>query len=233
MAESDALHAALVLVKDPVSVRKLQRAELPGGIPAVLAIAIGEEAALAEAQAYTGRSRTALTEAAGFFVEQVLLDHDADSYRVLGGSRKSTHEELRHNMALLMRWLHPDLQALRNGAGDREVFSSRVTRAWEDLKNDERRRAYDRLHPPAAPSNGGTRKSARKPAAAAAKTTSSSSTRVGPVKTGATNGAAKTRRPGSATKPVPRTRPRFPLSLRRLEGDSFWMRLIDLFRRSP
>jgi hypothetical protein len=228
MAESDALHAALVLVKDPVSVRKLQRAELPGGIPAVLAIAIGEEAALAEAQVYTGRSRAALTEAAGFFVEQVLLDHDADSYRVLGGSRRSTHEELRHNMALLMRWLHPDLQALRNhAAADREVFSSRVTRAWEDLKNDERRRAYDRLHPPAPPSNGGTSKSARAPA-------NTGTAKAGIAKTGSANGASTGRRPGSASKPpFLRARPRFAIGSRRGGGGSFWMRLIDLFRRSP
>lgn len=221
MAESDALHAALVLVKDPVSVRKLQRAELPGGIPAVLAIAIGDEAALAEARTYTGRSSAALTEAAGFFVEQVLLDHDADSYRVLGGSRRSTHEDLRHNMALLMRWLHPDLQALRNGAAaDREVFSSRVTRAWEDLKNDERRRSYDRLHPPAAPSNGATRRSSRGP-------------KTGSAKTSPANGASKGRYPGSAAKPMLRSRPRFPVGSRRSGGGSFWMRLFDLFRRSP
>lgn len=221
MAESDALHAALLLAKDPVSVRKLQRAELPGGIPAVLAIAIGDEAALAEARTYTGRSSAALTEAAGFFVEQVLLDHDADSYRVLGGSRRSTHEELRHNMALLMRWLHPDLQALRNrAAADREVFSSRVTRAWEDLKNDERRRTYDRLHPPAAPSNGATRRSSRGP-------------KPGAAKTGSINGASKSRYPGSTAKPMLRSRSRFPVASRRSGGGSFWMRLFDLFRRNP
>jgi DnaJ-class molecular chaperone len=151
----------------------------------------------------------------------VLLDHDADSYRVLGGSRRSTHEELRHNMALLMRWLHPDLQALRNrAAADREVFSSRVTRAWEDLKNDERRRAYDRLHPPAAPSNGATRRSSRGP-------------KTGSVKISPANGASKGRYPGSAAKPMLRSRSRSPGRSRHSSGGSFWMRLFDLFRRSP
>jgi hypothetical protein len=226
MAQSEALHAALALLKDPVAVRQLQRAELPHGISELLVIAIGEDSALAKAQVYTGRSRHALQEAAGFFVEQVLLDHDADSYRVLGGSRRSTHEELRHNMALLMRWLHPDLQALRNGAAtDREVFSSRVTRAWEDLKNDERRRAYDRLHPPATLSNGGTRKSARAPA-------ETGTAKAGIAKTSPANGASKGRYPGTA-KPMLRSRPRFPVGSRRSGGGSFLMRLFDLFRRSP
>lgn len=221
MAQSEALHAALALLKDPVAVRQLQRAELPHGISELLVIAIGEDSAIAKAQVYTGRSRHALQEAAGFFVEQVLLDHDADSYRVLGGSRRSTHEELRHNMALLMRWLHPDLQALRNGAAaDREVFSSRVTRAWEDLKNDERRRAYDRLHPPAAPSNGATHRSSRGP-------------KTGSTKTSPANGASKSRYPGSTAQPMPRSRSRVPGNSRRSGGGSFWIRLFDLFRRSP
>ena len=79
-------------------------------------------------------------EAAAFFIEQILLYPDADSYRVLGARPGATYGELRRNMALLLRWLHPDLDP----HGERTVFAARVTRAWNDLKTEERRAAYDR-----------------------------------------------------------------------------------------
>lgn len=153
MAGFDALDAALALLKDPVSARGLHRTALPEGIPVLLAVAIGDEEVLAAAERRTGRARDVLLEAASFYVEQSLLSPSSDSYRVLGGTRASTHDELRRNMALLMRWLHPDLQALRGtaAAANREVFSTRVTSAWGDLKSDERRETYDRQHPAAAP----------------------------------------------------------------------------------
>ena len=88
-----------------------------------------------------GRSRETVREAAAFFIEQILLFPDADSYRVLGARPEATNGELRRNMALLLRWLHPDLDR----QGERSVFAARVTRAWNDLKTQERRAAYDRL----------------------------------------------------------------------------------------
>ena len=86
-----------------------------------------------------GRSRETVCEAAAFFIEQILLSPDADSYRVLGARPEATNYELRRNMALLLRWLHPD----HDGQGARSVFVGRVTRAWNDLKTQERRAAYD------------------------------------------------------------------------------------------
>ena len=149
MPEPDALDAALALFKDPASARGIPGRPLPPDVARVLAIAVGEEETLAAASRRSGFTRQPLQEAAGFFIEQALLCRDADSYRVLGGGPQSTHEELRHNMALLMRWLHPDLQSLRSGPLDREVFAARVSRAWEDLKTQERRDAYDLRRPPA------------------------------------------------------------------------------------
>ena len=87
-----------------------------------------------------GRSRDTVREAAAFFVEQILLYPGADSYRVLGARPDATYGELRRNMALLLRWLHPD----RDRQGERAIFAARVTRAWSDLKTPERRAAYDR-----------------------------------------------------------------------------------------
>ncbi|MDQ0348990.1 J domain-containing protein [Ancylobacter vacuolatus] len=149
MPEPDALDAALALFKDPASARGIPGRPLPPDVACLLAIAVGDEATLAAASRRSGFARQPLQEAAGFFIEQALLCRDADSYRVLGGGPHSTHEELRHNMALLMRWLHPDLQSLRSGPLDREVFAARVSRAWEDLKTQERRDAYDLRRPPA------------------------------------------------------------------------------------
>ena len=88
-----------------------------------------------------GRSRETVREAATFYVVQILLFPDADSYRVLGARPEATNGELRRNMTLLLRWLHPDLDR----KGELSVFAARVTRAWNDLKTPERRADYDRL----------------------------------------------------------------------------------------
>jgi DnaJ-class molecular chaperone len=86
-----------------------------------------------------------LQKAAGFFIEQVLLSPDGDSYRILGSDRSATLAELRRNMALIMRWLHPDLASDASSSSllDRSLFASRITQAWETVKTDERRRAYN------------------------------------------------------------------------------------------
>lgn len=220
--KSPALDAALALLNDPVSVRAYQRAELPSGTRVMLAIVGGDEDALTRAQRATGQSRARLQEAAAFFVEQVLLDYQSDSYRVLGGTKSSTYEDLRHNMAQLMRWLHPDRQMQGHRAAiDREVFSSRVTRAWEDLKTAERRRAYDRRHPPAAPSPGKIeRKSIHIGATAAA---------FGKREDSGDGAAADLRsRRGEAS--TSRSRPGPPLRVRKLQGGPFWVRFVRLFK---
>lgn len=141
---ADALAAALSLLKTPASGRDLRRRPLPPGVSFVLELANADAAALEQARRRTGYPDDFIEEAAAFFVEQILLDRRADSYRTLGGTPASTHAELRRNMALLMRWLHPDRKSQRSTlAMDREVFAGRVSHAWENLKSDERRAAYD------------------------------------------------------------------------------------------
>jgi hypothetical protein len=84
-----------------------------------------------------------LQDAAGFFIEQVLLSQNADNYRTLGANRDASYAELRHHMALLVKWVHPDL--ISGGASgpclDRSVYANRVTKAWEALKTGARRNA--------------------------------------------------------------------------------------------
>src|SRR4029079_3789614 len=85
------------------------------------------------------RSKQLLREAAAFYIEQILLHPDADHYRVLGAQPAASSAELLRNMALLIRWLHPDH---KNGS-ERTVFTNRITRAWNELKTEDRRAAYD------------------------------------------------------------------------------------------
>jgi hypothetical protein len=140
MDHAAALEVAIDLIHLPSRTRVIRSAALPDGVPLLLRIAAGDQEAISEAIEWTGRSREVVREAAAFFIEQILLSSDADSYRVLGASPAASGGELRRNMALLLRWLHPDLDR----DGERSIFAARVTLAWDDLKTQERRAAYDR-----------------------------------------------------------------------------------------
>ncbi len=58
---------------------------------------------------------------------------------MLGVNPQASSSELRHNMALLLKWLHPD----KEGEGMRSLYATNVTNAWNDLKTEERRALYD------------------------------------------------------------------------------------------
>lgn len=137
--DASALKVAIDLVHVPSRARQVKSAPLPQGIGLLLSIAADDEASLREGMDVTGRTREVVKGAAAFFVEQILLTSDGDSYRTLGACEKATNAELRRNMALLLKALHPDV----NQNKDRSVFTGRVTRAWEDLKTQERRDSYD------------------------------------------------------------------------------------------
>ena len=134
----------------------------PPGIVQLLRIAAGERDALMAACEQTGRSSATIERAAVFFIEQVLLSPDADSYRVLGADRGASDGELRRNMALLLKFVHPDV------ADAQSLFVRRVTQAWNDLKSPERRAAYDEAHdrPPKSGPRGKKRVRKRRPSVA-------------------------------------------------------------------
>ena len=140
-----AMQLALALADMPQMARTAQRLPLPEDVDALLEIASGDAKIIAELAASSGIEAERLHEAAGFFVEQVLLSDTSDSYRVLGGRPTATTAELRRHMALLMRWLHPDISEHVKPAGalDRGLLANRVARAWDDLKTEDRRAAYD------------------------------------------------------------------------------------------
>ena len=135
-----ALRVAIDLLHLPSRASHLRSAPLPDGVVLLLRIAAGDDTATTEATLQSDRSREIVQEAAAFFIEQILLFPGASSYRALGAGHNASAGELRRNLALLLRWLHPDV----NRGGTRSIFAGRVTRAWEDLKTPERRAAYDR-----------------------------------------------------------------------------------------
>lgn len=139
MPDRMALKVAVDLVHVPSQVRRLRSEPLPDGVLMLLRIAAGDEESEQAAVELTGRSSEVIRRAAMFFIEQILFAPDTDSYRVLGSDPQASSAELRRNVALLLRWLHPDLDP----RGDRSVFIGKVTAAWNNLKTPERRQAYD------------------------------------------------------------------------------------------
>lgn len=135
-----ALRVAFDLMHVPSLVRHSRAAPLPEDVGLLLRIAAGDAAAESEAVELASRPLDEVRRAAAFFIEQILLAPESDSYRVLGASPEAATSELRQNMALLMRWLHPD----SNGDGQHGLFVGRVTSAWDDVKTADRRLAYDR-----------------------------------------------------------------------------------------
>jgi hypothetical protein len=135
----EALRLALDLLHVPSRVRQVRMDPLPQGVAFLLRIAAGDSSALREASRTTDRSAEVIRNAAAFFIEQILLAAEANSYRVLGANSNATSSELRHHMALLMKWMHPDSAQEE----PQSIFVNRVTMAWDDLKTPERRAAYD------------------------------------------------------------------------------------------
>jgi hypothetical protein len=140
-----AIRVAIDLLQMPSRARMIREAPLPDGMSLLLRIAAMEPEAVAEAATLTGRPEHMVRQAAAFFVEQIMLAPDADRYRVLGANPQASSADLRRNMALLVRWLHPDTKGAGAGiaATDRASYVGRVTFAWDGVKTPERRAAYD------------------------------------------------------------------------------------------
>lgn len=145
MRSIEAIHTALAMLSRPQLCRLVREASLPSGVTFLLKIASGDRDAICQAQTLTGTSEALLREAAGFFIEQILLYSKGDCYRVLGSSHAARGDELRLHMVLMLKWLHPDLrpQSGTSTALDRSAYAILVTDAWEQLKTKDRRSRYD------------------------------------------------------------------------------------------
>lgn len=141
MQDLAALRAAIDLLQVPSRMHATRSKPLPEGIGLLLYVAAGDQQVTADAARSTRRSPEFLLAAAQFFIEQILLSPTPDSYRILGADRTATSIELRRNMALLLKILHPD----HDQNSERSIFAARVTDAWNNLKTLERRNTYDAL----------------------------------------------------------------------------------------
>lgn len=139
MSKATALRVAIDLVLVPSRVRMLKAEPLPEGVSFLLCIAAGDADAAQEAAELTGKSLETVQAAAAFFIEQILLAPESDSYRVLGMRQSATAAELRRSLAWLLKWLHAD----SGQNSERLIFIVRLTGAWNNLKTPERRAAYD------------------------------------------------------------------------------------------
>jgi hypothetical protein len=153
-----ALMQALELAETPALVGLLRRQKLPDDILLLIRIAAGNEDAIADATAHTGRSRESLREASVLYLQQILFQPQADPYRILGASSATSQEQLHQHMRWLMKWLHPD----RDRNDWESAFAERVSGAWEVLKTAERRANYDRLHGQQRPPDSGRRVDGRR-----------------------------------------------------------------------
>ena len=144
MSDVSALKAAIELFYIASQVHAVRLSPLPKGTTLLLRLAADEAGAAPEAQDLSGRPADVCRQAAIFFIEQILLYSDADSYRVLGSDRSATPSELRNHMALLLKWLHPDVNRDRHTT----LLARRVIRAWDQIKTPERRLQHDEKHQP-------------------------------------------------------------------------------------
>ncbi len=134
-----AVRAALDLLAAPSRGRRFQSAALPEGMTLLLRIVADDQGDIEATAQRTQNSPRKLQEAAAFYVEQILLAANSDSYRVLGGRRNATPGELRRHLALLCKWL----QSERCPELARSMFFLRITHAWNNLKTPARRADYD------------------------------------------------------------------------------------------
>lgn len=139
-ASGDALEWALALLHTPGERHVLRKRPLPGGMTRLLSVAAGSPSeVLAEAAREFGESEARIREAARFYACEVLFHPQADAYRVLGVDSKADAGQIKTHYRLLQQWLHPD----RRRGGDEAVFATSVNSAWNYLRSEERRRAYD------------------------------------------------------------------------------------------
>ena len=139
-AKGSALEWALALLRAPGERHALRLRPLPADMQRLVGIAAGAmPEALAEAARSFGEPEHVVREAAQFYAREVLFFPMADAYRTLGVAPDADHEQIKLHHRLLQHWLHPD----RLQSEDDAVFAGRVNTAWNLLRNDSRRSAYD------------------------------------------------------------------------------------------
>jgi hypothetical protein len=128
MSGARGIDLALDLARMPALAYSIEKPPLPTDIFEVMRIAAGSPEVCQLASQATGQPPAVLIEAARFYLQQVLLRPDADSYRVLGVPPGASRELARRHMRCLLQWLHPDV----NRDWD-SVYAERVLKAWREV----------------------------------------------------------------------------------------------------
>ncbi len=119
---------ALDLARMPALAHSTEKLPLPTDILEIMRVAAGSPETCQSAAQATGQPPAVLVEAARFYVQQMLLRPDADSYRVLGLTPGASRELARQHLRSLLQWLHPDV----NSEWD-SVYAERVLKAWREV----------------------------------------------------------------------------------------------------
>ncbi|HEU0152047.1 MAG TPA: J domain-containing protein [Arenimonas sp.] len=125
-----ALEQALAYYRAPARLAMAAHRPLPDDLIELLRLAAGDGAQAAASAAASGESPERVAEAAVFFVQQVMFAAGADPHRVLGVNPGAPAARIREHYRWLIRWLHPD----RNADDWDNVYTDRVTRAWQQLR---------------------------------------------------------------------------------------------------
>ncbi len=137
----EALELALALLRMPAQRHALRDRPLPADIDQILPIVAGSRDALATAAQATGEPERVILEAVQFYLQEVLFFPEADAYRILAVPHDAEIDHIQQHHRQLQRWLHPD----RRGNDLESGFASRVNQAWNALRSQERRQAYDAM----------------------------------------------------------------------------------------
>jgi hypothetical protein len=141
MSGARGIDLALDLARMPALAYSIEKPPLPADIFEVMRIAAGAPEVCQLASQATGQPAAVLIEAARFYLQQVLLRPDADSYRVLGLAPGASRELARRHMRCLLQWLHPDVNRDWDSA-----YAHRVLKAWREVSADIPRPANSRCH---------------------------------------------------------------------------------------
>ena len=131
MSGARGIDLALDLARIPALAHSIETPPIPADVFEVMRIAAGAPEVCQLASQATGQPAAVLIEAARFYLQQVLLRPDADSYRVLGLPAGASHELARRHMRCLLQWLHPDVNRDWDSA-----YAQRVLAAWREVSAD-------------------------------------------------------------------------------------------------
>ncbi|MGB8052423.1 MAG: J domain-containing protein, partial [Azonexus sp.] len=132
-AGTDCIALAVEFFREPSRFPDLLhgRRRLPPGVTALL------QMAAANRSRQTGEPQ----QAARFFIEHVLMAHNASHYRVLGVDPVAPPDEIKEHHRLLMRLFHPDRQTAVDERSD--AIATRVNQAYTVLRYPDTRATYD------------------------------------------------------------------------------------------